>query len=134
MMTNEYEYVADNWKRHDTQDHEANAAFYDEVAQTKAAKPFEYPATNHLALAQRHMEDYERRINADNFRGDMLDRQVWEDRAYKLAMLNANYAQAEAATRQAEVMESLLEFVADFVGNTNITDALLQWGYRQKAG
>jgi hypothetical protein len=96
---------------------------------TEPAKPamVEF-VPDYLKLAQRHMDDYERRINADSFRGDILERQAWEDRAYKLAMLNAAYASAEAATRQAAVLESLCEFAGDIV------DVLVQWDCRQRAG
>lgn len=43
-------------------------------------------------------------------------------------------AQAEAATRQAEVLESLLEFAADIMSNTDIVNGLLRWSYGQRTG
>lgn len=131
----------DDWKHHDTQDHEAHAAYYDQLAQEQAAAPdqpsHDKPAptdSQHLRAARDWMAAYESRINQENFRGDAHDRQLYEDRAYKQAMMHATYASAEAATRQAEVAESLLDYVADLMGGTNLLDAIMQWSYRQKAG
>lgn len=90
---------------------------------------------HHLKLARQQMEEYEHRINNSGLNSHApSERQFYEDRAYKRAMMHAAYAQAEAATRQAEVMEDFLEFFADVVGRTDLIDALLQWGYRQKTG
>jgi hypothetical protein len=44
----------------------------------------------------------------------------------------ASLASAEAATRQAEVAESMLEYLAEFVGGTNLVSALLAWGEGQQ--
>jgi hypothetical protein len=101
-------------------------------AKSQAAKP--EPAENeHLKMARAHMEEYTRRINADTRFSDILDRQVYEDRAYHLCMMHAAYAQAEAATRQAEVMESLLEFASEVIARTDLIDGLMQWSCQQRA-
>ncbi len=90
---------------------------------------------HHLALATKYINQYEERINDDRSRfSDIIDRQVYEDRAYKQAMMHIGLAQAEAATRQAEALESILEFAADLVGKTDIVEALLQWSEQQRAG
>lgn len=94
----------------------------------------EQAQNHHLALCAKHIQGYEERINSDKRFSDIVDRQVFEDREYKRAMMHGVYAQAEAATRQAEVMESLLETVVELIGGTDLIDALLQWGYKQKAG
>lgn len=111
-----------DWKKHDHTDHEAGAAYYDEVAQTQSsvtpppAAP-ETPDTYHLEMAREHMENYT---------------QVSSERYYHLAMMHAAIATAEAQTRQAEVAESMLEFAAELIGKTDIVSALLQWGYNQR--
>jgi hypothetical protein len=87
--------------------------------------------TNHLKLAHQYMEKYEHRINQDSSHSTTEDRQAWEDRAYKQAMMHAAYASAEAATRQAEVAESFLEFMSEFVSKTDLTDALIRWSHHQ---
>jgi len=132
-MHTEYEYLTDN----DVAALQAEAAYYDEVAQqparpTLSSKP-EPLDTHHLKLARRHMAEYEQRINDDRIRfSDIVDRQVYEDRAYKRAMLHAALAAAQAQTRQAEVAESFLEFVAELIDKTDLVNSLLQWGYKQE--
>ena len=110
----------------------------DEVApQSRPALPPTTPEpldTHHLKMARKYMGEYEHSINGDRNRfSDIVDRQVYEDRSYKQAMMHAAIAQAEATTLQAEVAESMLEFVADLVGGTDLVNALLHWSYRQKA-
>lgn len=83
--------------------------------------------TKHLQLAKQAIADYEQEIS--NF-GRNETALIARDEA----MMHAAYANAEAATRQAKVAESMLEFVADLVGRTDLVDALLQWSYRQTAG
>jgi hypothetical protein len=136
MMTTEYEYLTDN----DIAALQAEAAYYDQVAQEQAAAPqpqriFIVEAKNHhLALAAKHIEEYENRINADRKFSDIVDRQAYEDRAYKQAMMHAAYAQADAATRQAAALESLCEFAGELIGSADLVSALMQWSYRQRAG
>ena len=90
---------------------------------------------HHLAKCAKHIEGYENRINQKDGRfSDVVDRQVFEDREYKRAMMHAAYAQADAQTRQAEALESLLEFAGDLIGRTDLVDTLIQWGYRQRTG
>ena len=132
-MHTEYEYLADN----DVAALQAEAAYYDEVAQQPArptpSTKSELPETHHLKLARRYTDEYEKRINTSKH-ATWDSQRDWEDRAYKLAMMNAALAQAEAATRQAEVAESMLEFAAELVGGTDLVNTLLQIGYRQRAG
>ncbi len=127
----------DDWKKHDHADHEAGAAYYDEVAQQSSLTPPATPEpldTHHLKAARRYMAEYEQRINDDRIRfSDISDRQVYEDRAFKQAMMHAAIATAEAQTRQAEVAESMLEFAAELVGGTDLVNTLIQIGYRQRA-
>jgi hypothetical protein len=47
------------------------------------------------------------------------------------AIMYASLASAEAATRQAIAIEDMQEFLAEFVGGTNITSALVAWGEGQ---
>lgn len=63
--------------------------------------------TNSFQQATGYIEEYERRINRDG--PDSPERALYEDRAYKRAMMHAAIAQAEALTRIAEVAETLLE-------------------------
>lgn len=79
---------------------------------------------DHLKLAQRHMDDYERLSMQRPYHETYEDDLALENRAYKLAMLNAALASAEAAARQAAVIESLMDFTADLFGGTNILNAL----------
>lgn len=117
MMTTEYEYLTN--------------ADDDDIA-LPPEKP-EPPETHHLKMARRCMAEYEHRINDDRIRfSDIVDRQVYEDRAYKRAMLHAALAAAQAQTRQAEVAESFLEFVAELIDKTDLVNSLLQWGYKQE--
>lgn len=127
----------DDWKKYDHADHEAGAAYYDEVAQTqgRVAPPVtpEPLDTHHLKLARRYMAEYEQRINDDRtYFSDTAERHAYEDSAYKQAMMHAAIAAAEAQTRQAEVAESMLEFVAELIDKTDIVNALRQWGYKQE--
>lgn len=133
----------DDWKKYDTQDHEAGAAYYDQLAQEPAVAPkpqrtiIMEAQNHHLALAQRHADEYERMIYRAPYAGDLTDiaaQQATEDRSYKLAVLNASLAQAEAQTRQAEVMETLIEFASDLIGRTDLVNALMQWSYQQRVG
>lgn len=66
---------------------------------------------HHLALAAKHIDNYEERINLNGPYSS--ERKLYEDRAYKKAMMHAAYAQAEAATRQAEALESILELAQE---------------------
>lgn len=118
MMTTEYELLTDTDDEQDT------------APLPEKSEPSE---THHLKAARRYMAEYEQRINDDRVRfTDIADRQVYEDRAYKQAMMHAAIAQAEAATRQAEVAESMLEFVAELIDKTDLVNSLLQWGYKQE--
>lgn len=67
---------------------------------------------HHLALAAKHIEEYDQRTRLDK-NVDTPVRQLFEDRAYKRAMMHAAFAQAQAATRQAEALESLLELAQE---------------------
>ncbi|MCC6457846.1 MAG: hypothetical protein IT328_23015 [Caldilineaceae bacterium] len=89
--------------------------------------------TNHLRMARVCMDAWQGSVYQDKRTGDPVERQRYEDVAYKNAMLHACIAQAEAATRQAEVMEQMLESVAEFVDKTKLIDSLVQWGERQGA-
>lgn len=91
---------------------------------TTAPEPGE---THHLVAARRNIEEYKKCLGT-------WGRDESAMVARDLAMMHAAYANAEAATRQAEVAESMLEFVADLVGGTDLVNALLQWSYRQKTG
>lgn len=75
-----------------------------------------------LSEARRQLDQYIDRINQDNFYGNLEERTRYEDAAYKRGMLSAAIASAEAATRQAEAMER----IANFLGSCNIDD-VLQW-------
>lgn len=115
-MTTEYEYLTN--------------ADEDDIA-LPPEKP-EPPETHHLKMARKYMDEYARRIDSERRFSDIVDRQVYEDRAYKQAIMHAAIAQAEAATRQAEVAESMLEFVAELIDKTGLVNSLLQWGYKQE--
>lgn len=60
---------------------------------------------DNLKFAIAQAAEYEQRINQSALEEHVLV----EDRAYKQAMLHAAIAQAEALTRLAEVVETLLE-------------------------
>ena len=47
------------------------------------------------------------------------------------AIMYAALASAEAATRQAIAAEDMQDFLAEFVGGTNLVNALLAWGEGQ---
>lgn len=134
-MTPDYEYLTDN----DIAALQAEAAYYDQLAQEQAAAPqpqriFIVEAKNHhLALAAKHIEEYDERTKTDR-KVDTPVRQLFEDRAYKRAMMHAAYAQADAAARQAAALESLCEFAGELIGSADLVNALMQWSYRQKAG
>lgn len=116
LSTQPVEPVDDDWKQHDHQDHVAEAAYYDQVAQgqTGAAiedsKPVmvngELQQTDHLHLARKHMNDYANRIDTD-FWGSITDRGIWEDLAYKQAMMHAAIAQAEALQQIAHALTEI---------------------------
>lgn len=119
---------------------EAEAAYYDQLAQEQAAAPQPQrtftmePKTHHLALARDYINQYEHRINQDNFYGNFEDRLRYEDAAYKQAIMHAAYAQADAATRQAVALESLCEYAGELIGAADLVNALMQWSFRQRAG
>ena len=111
MMTTDYELLTNTDDEQDTA--------------PPPEKP-EPPETHHLKMARRCMAEYEQRINDDRVRfSDIVDRQVYEDRAYKQAIMHAAIAQAEVA-------ESMLEFVAELIDKTDLVNSLLQWGYKQE--
>lgn len=125
MMTTAYEHAVETLTAKPTSSNGTNGNGA-HVAPTPATpEPLE---TKHLQLANQAIADYEQQIDIYEQRSEAA--LIARDRA----MMHAAYANAEAATRQAEVAESMLEFVGDFVGRTDLVDALLQWSYRQKAG
>lgn len=65
---------------------------------------------------------------ANSMRYLQLARSAEADEEVQRAIMYAALASAEAATRQAEVAESMLEFMAEFVGGTNLVKALVAWG------
>lgn len=83
--------------------------------------------THYLRLAREHMATYEAIMSDDIVVRDEIE----AHEQMRVAQAYAALAAAEAATRQAAVMESLLEFAAEFVGGTNLTAALLAWGERK---
>lgn len=68
---------------------------------------------NHLCLANQFINDYDHRINQDNAPRDLTMRQLYEDRAYKQAMMHAAYAQAEAMTEMAAMLRGYLATYCD---------------------
>lgn len=62
-----------------------------------------------LTEARQHLEQYQNRIDNDNYRGDLESRTRWEDASYKQSMMHAAIAQAEAADRLALALERLAE-------------------------
>ena len=135
-MHTEYEYMVSQQEDNMStfEGYPGTGGFYDPAPISDEAPTHPEPSeTHHLKAARRHMAEFEHRINDDRVRfSDIVDRQVYEDRAYKQAIMHAAIAQAEAATRQAEVAESMLEFVAELIDKTGLVNSLLQWGYKQE--
>lgn len=68
-----------------------------------------------LTEAKKQIDDYDNRANSDSAirdERDALCRLMYEDRAYKRAMMQAAIAQAEAATRQAAALERIADALA----------------------
>lgn len=125
----DYEYVVDAQDQDQAQAERMADTYNNGTGKTIAAKA----QNHHLAMCAKHMNNYDDRTNINNGMSGNA-RQAWEDIAYKRAMMHAAYAQADAQTRQAEALESLLEFVGDLIGATDLIDSLTQWGYGQRAG
>ena len=127
MMTTDYEYMVNN---QDQAQAERMAETYNNGTGKMVVEKVQ---NHHLAKCAKHIEGYEDRITNTRY-NEWATQQIWEDREYKRAMMHAAYAQAEAQTRQAEALESLLEFCGDLIGRTDLVDTLIQWGYRQRTG
>lgn len=118
-----------------TTDYETQAAYSDNdmTAHDDSSPAVAEPADNyHLQMAYTYLVEFENRINSERPMRDIEARQAYENRSYKRAMLHAVIAAAQAQTRQAEVAESFLEFVAELIDKTDLVNSLLQWGYKQE--
>lgn len=110
MMCTNYEYLVS--QQEDTvsnfDGYPGQGGFYEPSLRSAEPEP---PAPDHLALARKQIEDYEKRANLDRIVRTELEvmvEQLHEDRAYKRAMMHAALAQAEASTRQADALEAML--------------------------